>query len=249
MRPFKKKATNSSGAPYFVYGVHAVTAVLKHEPHRAKKLILARSKEADELSHLAVLAGIVCEPMERSFLEKKFQVGSDAQGVVLMAAPFAYTPLNDLLSQKITTLLVLDSWQDGANLGRAARAALAFGAGGMIICKDRAIQVNSHAEKAAVGALSKIPVSQVVNLSDALQKLKEHNFFVYGADMDGRVALKDCDFAEKAAIVIGQEGSGLRELTKKRCDLIVNIPMAEPEICLNAADSALLFLYQRSQKK
>lgn len=229
---------------HFVYGYHTVSAILKFQPERAKKLLLARKTDLEPLINLAKAARIEIEYVDRSFLEQRFLVGSDAQGIVLLCSPFMYADLDSMLNQRVRRLLVLDSWQDAANLGRAARAALCFGAEAMIITKDRSADITAASEKSAVGALARVPVIRVVNLAQALKKIKETGFFVYGADERADVALKKCDFAPKAALVIGQEGEGLRELTKKHCDMLVGIPMANTDICLNAADTALLLLYE-----
>lgn len=228
---------------YFAYGVHTTTAILKYQPERAKKLYLARKSELD-IVNLAKQARVDIEYVERSWLEQRFDVGSDAQGVVLLCGQFPYLELESLLFLAPKRLLVLDSWQDAANLGRAARAGLCFGADAMIITKDRSAQINAAAEKSAVGALARMPVVRVTNLAQTLTKIKDAGFFVYGADERGEVSVEKCDFAHRTALVIGQEGDGLRELTKKHCDLLLSIPMANKDICLNAADTALVLLYE-----
>lgn len=235
-------------AESFIYGVHAVEAVLRYSPHRAKKLLLARKHDSEGLERLAQDARIGCEYMERGALEKRFDVGSDAQGIVLLVAPFAYMPLEDLLEQKGSSIVLLDTWQDAANVGRAARAALCFGASGLVICTDRSALISPAAEKAAVGALARLPVARVKNLAMAMHAIKERGFFIYGADERGSTAIGECDFAHKVALVIGQEGAGLRELTKKNCDVLVRVPMMAKDICLNAADTALLFLYELNRR-
>ncbi|MCA9508437.1 MAG: RNA methyltransferase [Myxococcales bacterium] len=232
----------------FIYGVHAVSAVLKYSPHRAYKLILARKKNEDELLTLARVANVSCDFIDRNALENRYRVGSDAQGVVLECAPFSYTPLEEIIERSESKIMVLDSWQDAANLGRAARAALLFGASGLIIATDRCAQITNAAEKSAVGALARLPVARVANLASALKKIAQSGFFIYGADQSGSVSLRDCDFAQKIAIVVGQEGEGIRPLIMKQCDMIVNIPMKSDDICLNAGDTALLFLYELSFK-
>lgn len=237
---------NTSPKDNFVYGVHAVSAVLKYSPHRGRKLFMARKKDEEDLSVLAHEAGVSIEFIERNALERRFQVGSDAQGVVLECSSFIYATLEELLERPEAKIMVLDSWQDAANIGRAARAALSFGASGLVIGKDRCAQITGAAEKSAVGALSRLPVARVGNLAAALKKIQEAGFFVYGAEEAGEVTLRDCDFARKVAIVVGQEGEGLRTLTKKHCDVMVKIPMATDDICLNAGDTALLFLYELS---
>jgi 23S rRNA (guanosine2251-2'-O)-methyltransferase len=225
-----------------VYGLHTVQAVIKYQPKRAKKLFIARNTLAKDLILEGQSIGIPHELSERDYLEQKFKVGKEAQGVVLLCSPFSYVPLNDMLVDA-KKILVLDSFKDPVNLGRAARAAVCFGADGIVICKDRSAHVTPLAEKAAVGALSQIKVSMVVNWASALKKIKQENFFLYGADERGEVILKDCDFAAKVALMIGQEGEGLRNISKQYCDIIVRIPMANNDICLNAADSALIMLY------
>lgn len=241
----RKKA--SAPKDDFIYGFHAIDQLLRYAPHRARKLFIARSKDTKEIEERARANSIQCENVERDFIEKRFRVGSEAQGLVLSCAPFAYTPLEDLLLNPANKLVILDTWQDSANIGRAARAALCFGASGLIICTDRSAQVTSAAEKSAVGALARLPVARVGNLAAAMKKIKEQGFFIYGADERGEYNIRTCDFASKVAIVIGQEGAGLRELTKKSCDVLVNIPMANSDICLNAADTALIFLYELSK--
>lgn len=231
-----------------VYGLHAVKAVLTFQPGRAKKLFIARSADVEAIKALAHSQRVAYEQVERHVLERRFSVGSDAQGLVLQCASFPYVELNDALLANPTRILLLDSWQDAANVGRAARAALSFGVDLMIICKDRSAQITSAAEKSAVGALAQVPVARVTNLTTSIKKIQEAGFFVYGADERGSVSIKHCDFAAKAAIVIGQEGEGLRELTKKNCDVLVSIPMVHADICLNAADSALIFLYELSTR-
>lgn len=228
----------------FVYGLHTVLAVLRFQPDRALKLYIARKSDTDEIVGLARQAKINVENVDRAWLEQRFKVSSDAQGIVLVCRQFEYEDLDVVLSRGAKKLLLLDSWQDAANLGRAARAALCFGADALIITKDRSAQVNALAEKSAVGALARVPVVRVVNLVAALKKIKEAGFFAYGADENGDVSVKSCDFAARVALVIGQEGEGLRELTKKHCDMLISIPMAEPDICLNAADTAVVLLYE-----
>ncbi len=239
---------SEANAGNFVYGYHSVTAVLRHQPARAKKLFIARKEEVTDVKRLADAYRIPYEQVDRVYLEKRFAVGSDAQGLVLLCSAFSYVELDDTLLSSMNRVLILDSWQDAANVGRAARAALIFGADLMLICKDRSAQVTAAAEKSAVGALAQIPVARVTNLAAAMKKIKDAGFFIYGADEHGTTTIKNCDFASRAAIAIGQEGEGLRDLTKKNCDMIVSIPMVHRDICLNAADTALVFLYELSTR-
>lgn len=239
---------NRNVESYFVYGFHTTSSVMRFQPNRCKKLFIARKSDHDSIIAIAQQNRIPHEVVERTWLENKFRVGSDAQGIVLQCKPFPYCDVEDLFSSK-KPILVLDSWQDAANIGRAARAAICFGAAGMVIGKDRAAEVNAAAEKSAVGALAQIPVARVVNLAAAIKKIKEANYFVYGADERGDAEIGQIDFADRVAFVIGREGAGLRDLIKKSCDFLVRIPMAQSDVCLNAADTSLVLLYELSRKK
>lgn len=230
---------------YVVYGLHTVLGVLKNQPFRAKKLFIAR-KDMDEIKNLAIEQKIHYELVDRHYIEKKFNLSSDAQGLALLCSPYTYLTADEILYKKPKLLILLDELQDSINLGRIARLALSFGADALVICKNNSAKVSPMAEKAAVGALSIVPVVEVGNLSSFIEKLKKINFFIYGADEHGSVDINRLDFADKIAVIIGQEGEGLRSLTKKNCDLLVKIPMKNPNICLNAADAALVFLYQIS---
>lgn len=239
---------NQSREAYFVYGLHTTTAVMQHQRDRCKKLFIARKSDHASIISVASAQRIPYEIVDRSWLEQRFRVSSDAQGLVLQCKPFPYCDVDNLLGGT-KPILILDSWQDAANLGRAARAAICFGASGLVIAKDRAAEINAAAEKSAVGALAQIPVARVVNLSAAIKKIKEANYFVYGADERGDVSLNRLDFADRTAFVIGREGAGLRELTKKSCDFLVRIPMAQSDVCLNAADTSLVLLYEWARTK
>lgn len=236
---------NLAGKEYVVYGLHTVLGVLKNQSFRAKKLFIAR-KDMKEVVDLAVMQKIHYELVDRQYIEKKFNLSSDAQGLAMICSPYSYLTTDEILFKKPKLLILLDELQDSINLGRIARLALSFGADALVICKNNSAKVSPMAEKASVGALSIIPVVEVNNLSSFIEKLKILNFFIYGADEHGSIEVNNVDFAEKIAVIIGQEGEGLRSLTKKNCDLLVKIPMKNSNICLNAADAALVFLYQIS---
>jgi 23S rRNA (guanosine2251-2'-O)-methyltransferase len=180
------------------------------------------------------------------------------QGVALRVAGFLYADLADILAAAAADsapglLLVLDSVQDPHNLGALIRSAACAGAQGVIIPKDRAVGVTATVEKVAAGATETIPVVQVTNIAQALDELKMAGFWVYGADGAAPQSIYDQNLTGAVALVIGGEGEGIRPLVKKKCDVLVSIPLAGGVSSLNAsvAGGVLLFevIRQRRQKQ
>jgi 23S rRNA (guanosine2251-2'-O)-methyltransferase len=139
-------------------------------------------------------------------------------------------------------LLVLDGVTDPHNLGACLRNADALGAHAVIVPKDRAVGVNATVAKAASGAADTVPVVTVTNLARALGEIKDHGAWVLGADSAGE-SLYDADLGGPVAWVLGAEGSGLRRLTRERCDRIVGIPLSGTVESLNVAVASGICLY------
>ncbi len=180
------------------------------------------------------------------------------QGVALRVAEFLYADLADILAAGSPVsasglLLVLDCVQDPHNLGALIRSAACAGAQGVIISKDRAVGVTATVEKVSAGATETIPVVQVTNIAQALDELKTAGFWVYGADGAAPQSIYDQKLTGAVALVIGGEGEGIRPLVKKKCDVLVSIPLAGGVSSLNAsvAGGVLLFevIRQRSRKQ
>jgi 23S rRNA (guanosine2251-2'-O)-methyltransferase len=144
-----------------------------------------------------------------------------------------------------TSVLVLDGVTDPHNLGACFRVACAAGISAIVVPRDKAASVNSTVAKAASGALEHVFYIQVPNLARALQSLKENGFFVMGADERGTDAIYDVPMLDNIAFVLGREGDGLRELTKKTCDQLVRVPMLGEIESLNVSVCAGVLLYER----
>ncbi len=114
----------------------------------------------------------------------------------------------------------------------------------MVIPKAGACPVNSTVRKVACGAVDLVKICQVANLNRALKVLKDAGFWVYGASDDGDTEIYRCSFSGKVAVVLGEEGDGLRKLTRSSCDHLVNIPMHSPLASLNVSVATGIFLYE-----
>jgi 23S rRNA (guanosine2251-2'-O)-methyltransferase len=146
-------------------------------------------------------------------------------------------------------LLVLDGIQDPQNLGALARAADGAGGDGIITPRDRSTAVTPAAAKASAGATEHVPVVTVTNLAAALTTLGEHGYWRVGLSAAADARYDTFDYTSPTALVVGAEGAGLRELTRKRCDALVSLPMLGGVESLNAAVAGALLLYEAGRQR
>jgi 23S rRNA (guanosine2251-2'-O)-methyltransferase len=170
--------------------------------------------------------------------------------VALRTALVKALTLDELLTQFPETarrglvFVALDQIQDPHNLGAIARSAVNLGAKAIIMPERRSAPVSEAAVAASAGAIQKIPVVSVVNLGQALSRLRESGFWIYGADASGR-PVWEMAFQAPLVLVIGSEGSGMRPLVRSLCDETVAIPQAAGGVeSLNASCAASVLLYE-----
>ncbi len=146
-------------------------------------------------------------------------------------------------------VLVLDGVQDPHNLGACLRTADACGALAVVVPKDRAASMNPTVRKVAAGAAETIPLATVTNLARTLKLLKEAGQWIVGADMSGDQVAWQADFTGSKAIVMGGEGDGLRELTRKSCDFLVRLPQLGTVESMNVSVAAGMLLYEAVRQR
>jgi 23S rRNA (guanosine2251-2'-O)-methyltransferase len=169
--------------------------------------------------------------------------GGVHQGLVLTVPEYRYADAADLTTG--TLVVALDGVTDPRNLGAIARSAAAFGADGIVIPTRRSVGVTASAWKTSAGALARVPVAQVTNLTRALQDFQKAGFAVVGLSADADVDLGDLRrdvMADPVVIVVGAEGAGLSRLVGETCDWRVSIPMAGGVESLNASVAAGIVL-------
>jgi 23S rRNA (guanosine2251-2'-O)-methyltransferase len=144
-------------------------------------------------------------------------------------------------------LVVLDGVEDPHNLGAIIRTAHAAGAGGVLVPERRAAGLTDTVAKAAAGALDHLPLVRIGNVAQTLEKLRKAGFWIYGLDERGDVLYSAANYAKPTVIVLGGEGHGLHQLTRKHCDFLLRIPMAGAISSLNVSVAAgiVLFEWQR----
>lgn len=219
-----------------VYGRNVCLEYLERE--EVKKVYLQRDFRDSKI--LSLLPKRV-EYVDKNFLDR--MCGGVHQGIALEVEDFVYTDVEDLWDRDTCTLILLDHLEDPHNLGAIIRTSEAAGIDGIVIPKNRSVEVNATVLKTSVGAVNNIPVCQVVNLVDTISKLKKHGFWVVGTDMNGE-DFKKIDYRGKCAIVIGNEGKGISDLVRKNCDFIASIPMYGKVNSLNASVASALMIYE-----
>lgn len=235
-----------------VYGVNPVRELLRAGGEGVSELWLAegatRPTAFAELERLGRAAGAKVRAAPRPKLDRLAGEGRH-QGVVAVVADYRYAEVDDLLaaaerSGRPPLLVVLDGVEDPHNLGAIVRSALALGAHGVVIPKDRAVGVTAAVEKASAGAVAKLGVARVVNVARAIEELKERGIWSVALVMDGDRPVRDVDLKGPTALVLGSEGEGIRPLVRRTCDLTARIPMTGGLDSLSVSASAAVALYE-----
>jgi 23S rRNA (guanosine2251-2'-O)-methyltransferase len=241
----------------YVYGLHAVNAVLERAPDRVLELWIAQPRAAEarvhDLKERAQRAGVHIHAASAEALLKL--VGDVAhQGAVAAVRPLKSWDEDDLAVwlDRLTAdplLLILDGVTDPHNLGACLRTADAAGAHAVIIPKDRAATLDGVARKVAAGAAEFIPVASVTNLARTLEALKQRGVWIVGTEGEAAESLYSADLKRPLALVLGAEGSGMRRLTREKCDFLVRIPMAGHMESLNVSVAAGIVLFEALRQR
>jgi 23S rRNA (guanosine2251-2'-O)-methyltransferase len=176
------------------------------------------------------------------------------QGVVAIVGTKAYVEVSDILGvakqrNEKPFILILDEIEDPQNLGALLRTAECAGVHGAIIPKHHAATVNQTVAKTSAGASEHIPVAKVTNIATTLEELKKEGVWIVGAAADGDRMYDSVDYTMPVAIVIGNEGKGIRHLVKERCDFLVKIPLFGKVESLNASVAGALVMYEAVRKR
>lgn len=240
---------------HWVYGIHAVSAVLERGPERVLELFMAPGRDDERARRLRERAGALGVPVQAAAPDTLTQRAgtSGHQGVLASIRPLRPWDEQDLARAlegvQAPVLLVLDGVTDPHNLGACLRTAEALGALALLIPRDRAAGVDGVVRKVAAGAAELLPVVTVMNLARALAALKEQGVWVVGADAEAQRTLYEADLRRPLALVLGAEGTGLRRLTRERCDFLVRIPMAGGVESLNVSVAAGIALYEARRQR
>ncbi len=165
------------------------------------------------------------------------------QGIILSIPDYQYKDLS-CISEDEEVIVILDHIEDPHNLGAIVRTCEAAGIKSIILPKDRQVLVTPTVMKTSVGTIDNVNLILVSNLSNAIDKLKQLNYWIVGTSLDNSVDYRSVDYSGKIAIVIGNEGFGMSNLVSKKCDYLVKIPMYGKTNSLNASVAAGIMIYE-----
>jgi len=228
-------------------GFHAVEEALA-AGRALDRILIARGRHGERVEAVVRLAktrGIPVRFENREQIDRL--VGTrEHQGVAALAAAKPTVELEDLLVGQTDRglLVLLDGIEDPHNLGAIIRSSLAAGANGVIIPERRAAGLTDTVERASAGALAHLPVARVKNLVRAMEQIKDAGYWLVGLDEHASKNYTEVDLKGSIAIVLGREGEGLHELTRKRCDYLVSLPTAGPVRSLNVSVAAGIMLFE-----
>ena len=239
-------------------GIHAVKEAL--EAGRAMdRIVIAKGRQdtrVEEIVQLARTRNISVRFEDRGQLDRLAD-SKDHQGVVALAAARAAGTLDDILAAANAgagrgakgLIVLLDGVEDPHNLGAIVRTALAAGAHGGVIPERRAAGLTETVARASAGAISHLPVAKVTNLVRTMEELKEAGYWLIGLDETAEKNYTEADYTSPVGIVLGSEGKGLHELTRKRCDFVVSLPTTGPVKSLNVSVAAGVVLFEALRQR
>jgi 23S rRNA (guanosine2251-2'-O)-methyltransferase len=238
-----------------LFGFHAINVRLKVAPNTIRELHVDATRRDQRMKQfLAKIeeAGFKAIDSDDDKLQK--MAGTHRhQGVVARVEAVQQThSLDDLLDNlgdEPPLLLVLDGITDPHNLGACLRVADGAGAHAVIAPKDHAVGINATVAKVASGAAETVPYFMVTNLARTLTELKERDIWVIGTSDDAPHGLYQADMKRGVALVLGAEGAGMRQLTRKHCDELVSIPMMGGVESLNVSVASGVCLYEGRRQR
>jgi 23S rRNA (guanosine2251-2'-O)-methyltransferase len=239
-----------------VGGFHAVWSSLNAVPQKCVELWVRRGLESDSASDLIDVAraiGVSVQVVSANAIDQLYEMGNH-QGIVLKrkfpTTVRLKTLLENLTEKKDTPLiLILDNLQDPQNFGACLRVADGAGVDGVVFSTNKSARIGNTVARVASGALDAITLVPVPNIAMAIRQICAANIWVTGACDDGDTSFYDIDFTLGTAIVVGNEGEGLRKLTRARCDHLAAIPMHGEVSSLNVACATSVILFEALRQR
>ncbi len=241
-----------------IYGKHAVLSALANPQRQINRLLLTL-KSYDSL--LGKIEQALCDgghskikilTLDKRKLDNYLPPGAVHQGIALEIKAQKKIDLEDIINQTSgnaeATIIILDQATDTYNIGSILRSAAAFGAVAIIIQDRKSPVINGPIAKAASGALEHVAVVRTTNLVRAMDKLKAAEYWCIGLDGKAKQTLAEAKLKGRVALVLGSEGSGLRRLTREKCDLLVKVPINKAIESLNLSNAATIALYEKTRR-
>jgi 23S rRNA (guanosine2251-2'-O)-methyltransferase len=249
--------TNRNSIPMnnLIVGRQPVLEALKSRQPIERILILhgTAGSHIEQAKHLARKLAI---PVKETDKERFAELAGDTltQGIIAIIDSYRYAEIEEILAvaqqkNEPPFILILDEIEDPHNLGALIRSAECAGIHGIIIPLHNAASVNSTVAKVSAGATAHLPIARVTNIAKTLDDLKKSGVWIIGAEMETDILYYEQDYQGSIALVIGNEGKGIRRFVKEKCDFLVKIPMHGKIESLNASVAGALVLFEAAKTR
>ncbi len=230
-----------------IEGRNSVYELLKTDKEIDKILVQKDLKDEASKRLINVIRShkVKIQLVDKYVIEKESE-STRHQGFIAFVSDYKYFELEDIIdatADKDGIIVILNEVLDPHNLGSIIRVCECAGVDGIIIGKDRSASVSDTVMRISAGALNHVKVAKVTNINNAIDKLKDNGYWVYGAELGGESIYKS-NLTGKICLVIGGEDSGVKRLTKEKCDAIVSIPMLGKVNSLNASVACGIVVYE-----
>lgn len=256
MKFSKKKSTNTGcfSNKVLIYGKHPFFSVLKSKKRKIFDVYVSE-KNRNEFFDTIKKDEITVDERKVNFVDTAkldsifpFQE-KNHQGYILYAGEKNKVNLDDFIEsikgEKILPkLIILDQILDPHNLGAIIRTAIAFGVSNIIVTSFNSAKDTAVVTKTSVGLSEIVNLIEVVNLNNAIKDLKKAGYFVIGMDGEAKTTIDQIMDSSNLALVLGNEGKGIRDLVKKNCDELVKIPMENCVESLNVSVASAIAIYE-----
>lgn len=239
-----------------IYGKNAIIEALESDSREFNRILISNTSRADEkiekIKELAKLKGVVFQFVGKEKLNQLVQEARH-QGVIAQVSPIKYEDLEDFIeknSNELTSVVILDGVEDSHNLGAIIRSCVCAGVKGIILPSRRGVLINSTVEKTSAGAVNHISIIKVNSIVNAVQRLKEKNYWVIAADHHAKDNYYDIDYTDmNFALIMGAEHAGISKSLMKLSDFQVKIPMLTNFNSLNVSNATAIILFESVKQK
>ena len=237
-----------------IFGKNAITEALISGEREINKILISKNIHTDtkieKIKSLARERGIIFQFVAK----EKFQPYTEFnhQGVIAQISPLKYTDLEDFLQKqhKNSSVVILDGIEDPHNFGAIIRSCVCAGIEGIIIPSRRNVQVNSIVEKTSAGAINHIPIIKVNSLVNAVQRLKEKDWWIIATDASAKDNYYDIKYDDmNFALIMGAEHAGVSKSLLKMSDFSVKIPMMKDFNSLNVSNATSVIIFEALKQK
>ena len=221
-----------------------------------ERIVLLHGTSGGHIDRVKQLARKLAIPVKEADKERFAELAGEhtTQGIIAVIETYRYAEVEEILTvarekNESPFILVLDDIEDPHNLGALIRSAECAGMHGVIIPLHNAASVNTTVVKTSAGATAHFPIARVTNIAQALDELKKSGVWVVGTDTEAAKLFYEQDYNGPLALVVGNEGKGIRRLVKEKCDFLVKIPMHGKIESLNASVAGALIMFEATKSR